>query len=340
VIPSWFRDGPAVEKVANFINTFLLGFIVVLTRTRVIHAHDRISAYYAIRLKEALGFKVVYDIHGINIEEQIYSERLKENSRRHKHLNEIEQSVVKSADFVFCVSERMKDYVRNKYDAEPSKFVVTPTSVDTDVFAYSSEIKEMRRKELGLNGKFVVLFMGHSSGWQIISAYFGLFKVIKNKIRNVHFLVLTNGISIFEKGLKEFNIPEECYSIYSVKHNEVPHYAVSADMAVLLRDSSVVNQVAAPAKFAEYLALGLPVLVTKGIGDTESIIKKYNVGVALEDLNSDEMERRINEMVNLIKNHRPKLSEDCVRVANNLLSKDICIERFMDVYEACQPPNH
>jgi glycosyltransferase involved in cell wall biosynthesis len=261
---------------------------------------------------------------------------LKKDSPRHRSLNAKEKEIVEKSDFIFCVSEKMKRFIASKYNVNESKFIVTPTCVETALFSYSENKKNEARERLSLNGKNVVLFMGHINSWQINDSFVILFRNLKKQMDNIHFLILTDGVGSFQKIFKKCGINDENYSIYSVKHSEVPDYAVSADMAILLRDSSIVNQVAAPAKFGEYLALGLPVIVTKGIGDTEDIIKKHNVGVVLEDLASDEVERRINEMLDLIRHGRPNLSEDCVRVANNLLSKEVSINEFMRVYEECQ----
>ena len=42
---------------------------------------------------------------------------------------------------------------------------------------------------------------------------------------------------------------------------------------------------------------GLPVVISKGIGDTEEIIKKYNIGVILDD---DNYSKAVDEIIDLL----------------------------------------
>jgi len=335
IIPSWFRRNIVIESVRTLINTIILGLISLFTRADVIHAHDPASAYYAVRLKKVLRVKVIFDMHGIGIEEQIYSKQLEENSFWHKRMTGIEQYITRNADFIFCVSSKMREHVEMKHGVSKSKFVITPTNVDTDLFSYSEDQKKEARSRLGLNNKFVVTFMGHVKSWQINNILIGFLRHLKQKIGNVHFLILTDRPKVFREIFEENNTKGDRYSIYFLKHDEVRNYAIAGDIGILLREDSIVNRVAAPAKFGEYLALGLPVVVTKGIGDTEDIINKYKVGVVLKGTDEGSINRCIEEILNMLNEKRSELSETCSLVANRVLSKDISINKFIRVYERC-----
>lgn len=332
IIPSWFRQNAVVEVVFNMVNTVILGFITLLNGAEIIHAHDRVSANYAIRLKTMLNLKVIYDMHGIGIEELIYKKGLKENSSLHSHLNQMEENIIKKADTIFCVSEKMKAYVVSKYNVNSSKFVVTPTNVDTDVFSYSEEKRQQAIQKLFLRDKFVVLFMGHINKWQVNGSFAILFKTLKERIENVHFLILSDGRKVFVDIFKKLGIGERDYSIYSAKHEEVPNYALAGDVGVLLRDNSIVNKVAAPAKFGEYLALGMPVIVTKGIGDTEEIVRKCRLGSIIDGTNPNSISIGVDELLNLVSHEGRKLPARCSQMAKDLLSVSVCIKSFVSTY--------
>ena len=333
IVPSWFRQNAVAEIIFNTINTVILGFIAFLNSAKIIHAHDRVSAYYAIRLKTMLNLKVIYDMHGVGIEELIYKKDLKENSVLHNQFNQMEDNIVKKADAIFCVSEKMKAYVVSKYNADGLKIVVTPTNVDTDVFSYSEEKRQQAIQKLFLRDKFVVLFMGHINKWQVNGSFAILFRTLKERIENVHFLILSDGRKVFVDIFKKLGISERDYSIYSAKHEEVPNYALAGDIGVLLRDNSIVNKVAAPAKFGEYLALGIPVIVTRGIGDTEEFVKKHKVGSVIDDFSHDSISTGVDGLLNLVRNDGAKLPEHCSQIAKDLLSVSVCIKRCVSTYE-------
>ena len=54
---------------------------------------------------------------------------------------------------------------------------------------------------------------------------------------------------------------------HACPHGEVVDHLCAADLGLLLRDRHLMNEVAAPGKFAEYTLSGLPLLTTRGIGD-------------------------------------------------------------------------
>lgn len=63
---------------------------------------------------------------------------------------------------------------------------------------------------------------------------------------------------------------------------EVPAYLAAADVGLLLRQPHEAFQVASPIKFAEYLAAGLAVGVSAGIGSTAEVVASRNLGVVLD----------------------------------------------------------
>jgi glycosyltransferase involved in cell wall biosynthesis len=67
-----------------------------------------------------------------------------------------------------------------------------------------------------------------------------------------------------------------------VPHGEIQNYLAVGDLGLLLRERNSVNRVASPVKFAEYLACGLPVLVSPGVGDFSHFVCAEHVGYVLE----------------------------------------------------------
>src|SRR5206468_3305998 len=68
---------------------------------------------------------------------------------------------------------------------------------------------------------------------------------------------------------------------------ELPHEQVAAALhhvhvGVLLRRKHPVNEVSSPTKFAEYLAAGLPVVMTDHIGDFSALAASNSLGFVLD----------------------------------------------------------
>jgi len=60
-----------------------------------------------------------------------------------------------------------------------------------------------------------------------------------------------------------------------------------ADYGFLLRERSLANAVAAPTKFAEYLAAGLKVLISPGVGDYSDLVEKHALGHVIDENRTD-----------------------------------------------------
>ena len=107
-------------------------------------------------------------------------------------------------------------------------------------------------------------------------------------------MILTRDKEIFQAVLDKFNVQSSKYLIRRVPHNEVYRYLSAADCAMLLRESCIVNRVASPTKFAEYINCSLPVLINNDIGDIDEINNKHNICIYHEDV--EVIRKKINEI--------------------------------------------
>lgn len=72
-----------------------------------------------------------------------------------------------------------------------------------------------------------------------------------------------------------------------VKHSEVNAYLKCGDYGLMIREQSVTNRVAAPTKFAEYLAAGLNVVVSENLGDYSHFVLEHQCGFVVSENNND-----------------------------------------------------
>jgi glycosyltransferase involved in cell wall biosynthesis len=68
---------------------------------------------------------------------------------------------------------------------------------------------------------------------------------------------------------------------------DVPRFLAAADVALSIIRPSYARIASSPTKFAEYLAAGLPVISTAGIGDLDGHIEEGRAGVLLRSLDRE-----------------------------------------------------
>jgi glycosyltransferase involved in cell wall biosynthesis len=109
-----------------------------------------------------------------------------------------------------------------------------------------------------------------------------LFLRIKTYQPAAFFLFLTPHVKEASAQFLEAGVSKDDYMVLEVAHTDILHYLKLGDVALLLREFSVVNRVASPVKFAEYLAAGLPVIITDGVGDCSTLVRRSRLGLVLE----------------------------------------------------------
>lgn len=215
------------------------------------------------------NIKIIIDCHGSVPEEMLY-----ENPKLPKHIYDYyEQAELKScqiADYMVCQSDEMKRHLVSKYNADEEKIAVFKCGVNTSVFnIYEADKRDNLRKELNIsNNDVVFIYAGAIQKWQKIDLSLKIFNEYHKHNAKSRFIILTRNTQAVEKLLAELKMEQlrEALIITGVKHEDVPLYLNASDIAFLIRDNVVLNQVASPTKLAEYMACGLPI-ITSSVAD-------------------------------------------------------------------------
>jgi glycosyltransferase involved in cell wall biosynthesis len=85
----------------------------------------------------------------------------------------------------------------------------------------------------------------------------------------------------------EFPNQVQCLKLNPI---DLPQYLIACDYGILIREKSVTNQVASPVKFAEYLACGLPVIISNELGDYSEFVKLNECGFILTEFKTYNLE--------------------------------------------------
>ena len=271
---------PMFPKVLFWrMNRFILFLLFLWLRPKKVIARGPFATLLAMDLKK-LGIveKVCFDSRGAFAAEVMEYGVIKTRSIQ-RSIEKIEKRAVIESDFRMAVSNKLVEYWREKFSYAGDKHVVIPCTLST-LFVFETiteERIEQIRSKLGVSKDEVLLvYSGASSGWQSFQKTDKILGRIlqKNPNYKVVFLAPTipEGLAICEK------YPERVFHQW-VDHCEVSNILTGCDYGLLLREKSVTNQVAFPVKFAEYLASGLPVLISENIGDVSEFVSKNHCGI-------------------------------------------------------------
>jgi glycosyltransferase involved in cell wall biosynthesis len=263
----------------------------------VVHGQALYSTIHALRARGKLNAKVVFDVHGITPEELELSGA---PPARITTMSDWERQALEEADLRVFVSTRMRDHFRSKYSLSTAlPNCIVPCCVHVDRFGISEEARSLNRKEMGLEGRFVFLYLGTLSVWQWPEALFSVFaQFYQERPDGLLYLLLPH--NDHEQALsfcRKHGLPKGSYLLSEVPHRDVGLVAGLADVGLLLRKAHPVNAVASPTKLGEYLAAGLPVVATEDIGDTSDLIASNRLGLVVspsdEGLSAIELDRLV-----------------------------------------------
>lgn len=217
------------------------------------------------------NFKLIFDADGLPIEERIDFAGLKKESFQYKLMKSAETKMLKSADAIITRSQKAIDiHTAHIGESYRSKFSVVFNGRDKNIFAYQPHLREEPRQELGLKDELLFVYAGSLGPQYCLSEMLEIFQAYAEK-REAKFLILTGNTKFAEEHIPEDLKPD--IIVKSVPSEEVAFYLNAGDCAFALRQPSFSMQGVAPIKLGEYLLCGLPVIASKGIGDTEEILQ-------------------------------------------------------------------
>jgi len=258
-------------------NTIMLQIYLLFSKPAAVIARNPIATNIALELKKkGCVASVCFDARGAFSDE--FKEYLTENTQLQQLAFELEKNALLKSDFSIIVSNKLLEHYKNIYHYNSLKNVIIPTTLDNSfnkVLPNVAQIKGSRKKFNIPENAIVISFSAGNADWQSFKNIdnFYIEQIAKNK--NIYALLLT------KVDISSWDLPKKFPNSYLqtfVKHNEVFELLSLSDYGLLLRDNSITNNVASPTKCAEYLACGLPIIISEKIGDYSDFILKNNLG--------------------------------------------------------------
>lgn len=295
----------------------------------VLHCRGTAATHVAINATENNNMaSVISDCRGLDAEEFLLFQNvphLREAPRNvaaaYQELFDRQGRALMQSDAVICVSNAMKNYVVDTWSIPTEKISVLPCCTDFEPGLQAVAQRDAMRSRLNFGRRFVVAYCGSLLPWQMFGENLAVFREIKKLRPNSHFLGLTNNPGRMAEALRSAGIDENSATIISAAHRDVPNYLAAADLGLLIRRNSVVNRVASPVKFAEYLSCAVPVLMTDQIGDYSSLVKSKGVGCVLCSGAADEGSlSTLSAFLTKYQYTSDQLRSNCTAVARDLLN--------------------
>lgn len=237
-----------------------------------------VALYYFLR-----GYKnIVIWYQGIVPEESYLRNQSK---TRASVLSIIELIGLRLAKSCFFVSDEMLKHYEQKYHISlKQKSYIMPCFNEKGVNneAFQKEIK---------SSTYEFLYAGSLNEWQCFRKTAELYAHIERKaVISTKFCVYTREKEKAQRIIDELNI--KSYLVDYVDASELANRIKSCRYGFVLRENSIINRVATPTKFSNYLANGITPIFSDCLKSFNSIHKKYGIGI-VGDINNLEQSAEI-----------------------------------------------
>lgn len=283
-------------------------------------------------LKSYPDVGLLFDADGLPHDERVDFGGMSPDSIAYRLLRDFEALAVRRADAVLTRSRKAIDILvaRGGAGVNPGKFQVVTNGRDEKLFKPARQDERLAvRHALGIEDDAPLLvYVGSSmQGKYCGRAMLEFFKTVHARRKDARLLLLTSSPEEADMILNEY---EELRFSCHIKHlppENVPRFLGACDLGLVLIHPKFSMQAVAAIKLGEYLLCGIPVLVSRGIGDSDELITD-GVGYSLATMLSAEFEAAADWFLKTVLLDR----EGFKQRSRNAGLKNFTLDASVDVY--------
>ena len=242
-------------------------------------------------------------------------------------LEMLEMFLYRRATRIVTVTEEFR---RNLIDRgiQPEKVVTIYNGADVDYWQPQDPSEELRRK-LGLEGCFVVLYIGAHGISQALSTILASANQLYDH-PDIHFLFVGEGAEkeLLVRQAQERNMPNVHFHDPVSKHEVQQFYALADVCLVPLRDIPLFKTFI-PSKMFEIMAMGRPIVASLA-GESAAILNRSGGALVVEPENADEITQAIIQLYQHPE-QRQQMGEQARQFVIDNFARSALAAKYLDV---------
>ncbi len=289
----------------------------------LVHARSYPSALLAHRLWSRQGVPFVFDMRGFYPEERVDGGLWRAGGVLFRLTKRLEARFLRDAAGVVTLTQASVPALRSLMEGLSSRasLAVIPTSVDLARF------RPIPRSSSG----FTLGYFGSIGTWYLLEEMMELGRVLLDEVGDSRLLFVVNSESErVRSAASAKGIPPARIEIRSVSHEEVPSAVGQADATFFLIRPAPSKVSSAATKFGESLAMGIPVMVNRGVGDSAAVVESDAVGVVVEGFTGGAYREAVSRLVALAR--APGIRERCVGSAAARYDLARAVDAYASLY--------
>ena len=311
----------------------------LMAREDVVLIHSRSYVTNTIALNAAPRVPLLFDIRGLQADEYVDGGVWRKGELKWRLAKASERRFFRKAAAAVTLTHNIHPYIAERFRelGRAPRLEVIPCCVDLSRFQFDAEKRATIRARLEVpDHATLFVYSGSLGTWYLGDEMARFVRVYAQRLgRDVRLLWMVNGDEqVALRASSKAGLDPDQIRVVRAETEEVPGYLSAADVGLALIKPSFSKRSSSPTKYAEYLAMGLPVLISRGVGDG-TVIAERGGGVILDRFDDSSYSAAANELDELRRVPRARFRE----LASELFDIDtIAIPAYRRLYrELVQP---
>jgi glycosyltransferase involved in cell wall biosynthesis len=242
-------------------------------RPRIIHARSYLPGAVAQLAAELTpGARFVFDCRGLLGDEYADVGHWPRAGFKYRLLKRWERRLFGRADAVVTLTDRLRRWLGDEHLVAPATPVeVIPCCVDLARFSTDEAGRAESRAHLGAGDRLVLAYAGGLGTWYCEEEMARLYAEVRRRRPSLLAVYTRAPTEALRAALARAQVPSDEVRIEALPPERMPSALAGADVALALIRPCFSKMASSPVKVAESLAMGLPVVVNRGIGDLDAL---------------------------------------------------------------------
>ena len=240
----------------------------------LVHARSHVGAAIALPLRSLAGLPFVFDVRGLLPDEYADAGHWRRGGLKYRLGKAMERVFFRRAAALVVLTETVRADLAATggplASRDPADVTVIPCCVDLDRSPWDEPARAALRRARGWSDRRVVVYVGKLGMWYLDAEMARFFARGHRQDPRFFLQLLTSSpADALRRTLVEAGVPEDAFDVRAVPPAQVPALLHAADAGLSLIKPCASKRSSSPTKVGEYLAAGLPVVSTAGIGDCD-----------------------------------------------------------------------
>jgi glycosyltransferase involved in cell wall biosynthesis len=297
-------------------------------RVDVLHARSHIPLAMMLVARAWTSRRMVFDLRGLLADEYVAAGRWRQSSFTYRIVKRLERIGLRRADQIIVLSRRAEGWLIAQ-GVPQERIACVPCCVDSERFSDGSSYERPR-------DPLQLIYLGSVTGMYRLDLAARFVAAVRSRGRPAVLKVLSEAsASEISRALEQAGMQRSEYSVERVTPAETARALRGSAAGLCFLHTSAADIARSPAKIGEYLAAGLPVVTTAGIGDLDDLFDREHVGVSLRSPSAADLDMAAASLLALIE--RPDIERRCRDAARRHFElATVGIPGYRNVYRRLQ----